>query len=540
MSVKGSALAIRISLCTVLVLAVVLLSAAGCGPAATPARIGYGSGESGGARLSLELEPAVPVVTREFPVEGGWLLVDRMGDPLDGLELEVLPNSYDRPVRFDISYHPLAPGSELDGMMVLSPLIVIDNGGAIADIGIILKIPVYMYWRHFPAVWAYDEDTGDLEPLPVIKVEKSTVNVAVRSVDRIIVTSHPYEELEQLVVDTGFVPGRDTWPFPNRGTFFSPRGLSWGMGSAALAYYLEGAGQKGAVPLSQRYDGPGPAGAATPDLWQDDARGLHIVSAVQARYDEARQGRSYDPMYELTRELEGSFSVRSVRFTTDEVTFYSLVTAMAVTSEPQLLNLSVAGGDDGLTLIAYRSEGNTIYVADPNDDPRNPAIHTLVLEYGRFQPYTTREALGDAPAQERTYTEVSFLGQGAMSPGPRVSEVWASAETDAGAPPYRLAALERGANGGPAHEVAVSRGAPTVVQQERVEIVASAADITDVRVRLWGADGAALPGDEIALAPGENRLGVLVEGLAAWVDAAGETQSGWRWLGFDWITVVRE
>ncbi len=39
---------------------------------------------------------------------------------------------------------------------------------------------------------------------------------------------------------------------------------------------------------------------------------------------------------------------------------------------------------------------------------------------------------------------------------------------------------------------------------------------------------------------GENRVGVYVEGMATWVDAAGETQSGWRWLGFDWITVNRD
>lgn len=531
---------IRTSLFTLLVLAAVLVATSGCAPGASPANIGNGSGDSGGARLSLRLDPAVPVAGREFPVEGGWLLIDRLGDPLDGMELEVLPHSYDRPVRFDISYHPLATGSDLDGMMVLSPLIVVDNGGAVADIGIILKIPVYMYWRHFPAVWAYDEETGDLEPLPVIKVEKSTVNVAVRSVDKIIVTSHPYEELEQLVVDTGFAPGRDTWPFPNRGSFSSPRGLSWGMGSAALMYYLKGAGQGDAVPLSQRYAGLGPAGEATPDLWQDDAEGLQIVSAVQARYDEARQGRSYDPMYEITRELAGSFSVRSLRYTVDQVTFYTLVTALAVTSEPQLVNLSVAGGDYGLTLIAYRSEGNTIYVADPNDDPQSPAMRTLVLKYGRFQPYTSRETLGDSPAQERVYTEVSFLGQGAMSPGPGVSEIWANAEADDGASAYRLVARERQAAGGPAHEVALAEGVPTSVQQERVEIVASSSDITDLRVRLWGADGAALPGDEVALAPGENRVGVLVEGLASWVNPDGQGQSDWRWLGFDWIMLVRE
>jgi len=163
-----------------------------------------------------------------------------------------------------------------------------------------------------------------------------------------------------------------------------------------------------------------------------------------------------------------------------------------------------------------------------------------VLKYGRFEPYTSREALGDSPAQERVYTEVSFLGQGAMFPGPSVSEVWAKAEAEADAPLYRLAALERQSSGGPAHEVVLTHGAVTVVQQDRVEIVASSADITDVRVRLWDAGGVALPGDELALVPGENRVGVLAEGLATWVDAAGETQSDWRWLGFDWITLVRE
>lgn len=538
MSVKGVALTIRTCLYTLLAVVLALLSTAGCAPSATPARIGYGSGASGGARLSLRLEPAVPVVSREFPVEGGWLLVDKLGDPLDGLELEVLPNSYDRPVRFDISYHPLAQGSDLDGLMVLSPLIALDNGGAVADTGVILKIPVYMYWRHFPAVWAYDETTGDLEPLPVIKVEKSTVNIVARSADKILVTSHPYEELEQLRVDTGFMPGRDTWPFPNTGTYAAPLGLSWAMSAAALEDILATAGPDDGQPLAERFDGPGPEGAATRALWQDDAAGLRIVSAIQQQYDAARHGRSYDPMYEVTRELPGSFSVRSLRFTIDEVTYYSLVTALAVTGEPQLVNLSVAGGDAGLTVLAYRAEGDTIFVADPNDDPQAPPVRTLTLAYGRFRPYTSTVRLGDGPAEEYTYTEVSFLGQGAMSPGLPVSEVWANTQADAAELPYRLAVLERPAGGGPAHEVALTPGGSTLVRQERVELVASSRDVTELRVRLWRADGSALPGSELVLASGETRVGVLVEGLASWVDPSGESQTGWRWLGFDWITLV--
>ncbi|MGI6366750.1 MAG: hypothetical protein ACOX2L_00070 [Anaerolineae bacterium] len=513
---------------------------AGCGAPDSPARLGESNGEPGGVHLHLKLGERVPILTQVVPEKGGWLLVDRLGDPLDGLELEVPAGSHDGPVTYSVSYRPIARDSDDSGMVLLSPLIQIDNGGQVAEAGVILKIPVYMYWRHFPAAWAWDEATGELEPLPVIQIEKSTVNIAARTLHQIVVTSHPYEPLEALEVSTSFDPREDMWPFANTATWGAPVDLAWGMSAGALMAALDAETQPEAPAAATRYAaGPG-EGVADPMIWQDDAQGLAIVTALQQVHDRARQGRSYDPLYELTRELAGSFHVRSPRFTIDQITFYDLKLALAVTGEPQLVNASVAGGELGTTLLAYGARGNSILVADPNDDPATAPERLLTLQYGRFHPYVSSAPGVDGAPEERTYTEFSFVGQGAMSPWEEVQGAWAAGEAgDQGVlPAFTLTAEERDGAGGLVRESPLEPGGALSTAQPALTVRASTESDAPLRTTLWTAQAGAGGQPSLSLQPGEQPVGVLVEGLARWTDAAGVEQSGWRWLGFRWIRVA--
>jgi len=512
----------------------VVLAACGQAPAADASTEGPG----GGAHLTLTLDPLVPGLSKEIQPRGGALMVDRLGDPLDGLMLEVPAGAYDEPVTVSVSYYPIARGSDLADLKVLSPLLVVESSGSLAQVPLIVKIPVYMYWRHFPMAWAWDEVTGDLDPLPVLSVERNTVDVAIRSSARIIVTSHPYAGLERLNLDTGFVPGVDTWQFPNTGTWSCPEGLSWGMSLGALSYSLsEPSAAPG--PLWGRYDGP--AGApATPDLWQDDVRGLRLAEALQRDFDEWRQGRPYDVIYELNRVLPGSFAVRSQRFTMDEVTFYATAVALLVTGEPQLMNVSTADGSRGLTLIAYGIQGNRILVADPNDWQRDPPERALELEYSAFNPYRSyANAQEQAAGLTTDYTVAGFVGQGALAPLDQAAGLWAEIDSLPGTVAYDLAVEAEGGSD-PANEMQLDPAAPFKTSRPELQVRATSPEVPELRVSLY-ADGSPEPeSGPVALAPGENRLGVYVEGLARWAAADGTQRSDWRWLGFDWITVIRE
>jgi hypothetical protein len=87
-------------------------------------------------------------------------------------------------------------------------------------------------------------------------------------------------------------------------------------------------------------------------------------------------------------------------------------------------------------------------------------------------------------------------------------------------------------------EVDVAEALRTTQSQLELRVVSD--EVAETRVSLRHRETLDVMANPLPLAMGENRVGVYVEGMATWVDAAGETQSDWRRLGFDWITVIRE
>ncbi|MHB1317620.1 MAG: hypothetical protein ACYCYF_03270 [Anaerolineae bacterium] len=530
---------IRKAASLIAVLAIVM-AAAGCHTGDPLEEVALRAGAEG-VRLSLVLGPAVPVLRGEVPASGGVLSFDDLGDPLDGLVFEVRDGSYDHPVTVDITYHPIERESDLAGLDIISPLIVVEHGGQPSQEALVLRIPVYMRVRFFTSVYAYDDATGKIEALPVLEIDKNTVTVAAQNLSRLFVTEHALEDLDRLDVDSGYRPGVDTWQFQNQGSYLTPRGNGWGMSVSSLWYYVDGPRSNGNARLWGEYDGVPGADGPTPELWQDDVRGLGVATEIQRAYEQEREGRYYDLVYEMHRTDTGMVGLISLRLTYDEVTFYTVADAIALTHEPQLLSACADHGVQCQTLVAYKVLGPSIWVADPNDYQAHPRERVLTLRYGKFEPYRGFENVLDrAAGTETEYKKVSFLGQSALTYWHQVGEAWDRGAEQPGYPAYGLRSVERDASGNVIREADLDTAGTLRTSQGELELRAVSDEVAETRVSLRHRELLDASHNPIPLAMGENRVGVLVEGKATWVDAAGQAQSDWRWLGFDWITVIRE
>ncbi len=494
------------------------------------------------SRLTLELTPNVAVLEgATVSADGGTVSVNRPGDPLHGLAIQVPADSFGEPVSFDISYQPITGQGGTAPVKVISPLIEIDNGGAVAEAGVILRIPVKVPKDQFPMAFFYDEASGALEGLPALAFDGGSVTVATQHFSAIIVTAEDYAALEHFEVDTGFAPGKDTWQFQNRGTYTAPRGICWGMSVSSLWYYLEEPWRISGQRLWGQIDNSLGADLKTPEYWQDDDWGLKVATALQANYDSARRDRSFDIVYQLERELEGSGNLLNVRLTQDQIAFYSLVSAMALTNEPQLVNITTADGKRGHSLIAYKIEGAKVFVADPNDYQSSPPLRTLTLEDGKFSAYSASENVLDQLAGIQSgYTQIRYWGQSALTHWQQVGSLWSQGDRQPGYPEYRLLVVERDADGNVTQEYDLDLLNPLHTTQRELELRIVPPDGVDARfsLRHFGLLDAEL--NPLPLAEGENLVGIYVEGKAHWVDGDGRPQTDWRWLGFDWITVIQE
>ncbi|MHB1317619.1 MAG: hypothetical protein ACYCYF_03265 [Anaerolineae bacterium] len=494
-------------------------------------------------RLSLALGPSVTLAEAEVPVSGGTIAVERFGDPLDGLTIDVPEGCYGETVGFDVSYRPVTEVTGVGDAVVLSPLIDIDNGGAVAQDAVALTIPVKVPEHQFPMAYYYDEATGSLEGVPVLGFSDEAVTLATQHFSTLIITALDYAALEHMEVDTGFVPGKDTWQFQNQGTYLAPDGICWGMSVSSLWYYLEEPWQVSGQRLWGAHDNSLGDARKTLDYWQDDDWGLKIATAIQMDFDRARRDRSHDVVYQLEQELAGTGTLLDLRLSKDQITFYSLVSALATTNEPQLVNVSTADRKRAHSLIAYKLEGTTVYVADPNDYQANPPQRTLVLTDGAFGVYTASENLLDQLAGIQSgYTEVSYWGQSALTHWQQVGRLWSQGDRLPVDLAYRLRVVERDAGGAVTDEYDLDPLNPLRTTQEELELHAVASGATPLRASLMLFDHRDVPivDGPLPLAPGENLVGVYVEGDADWVDSGGRPKTGWRWLGFDWITVIRE
>jgi hypothetical protein len=316
------------------------------------------AGPPPGKTGQLTTGQAVSLGSAVVKTAGGVVKVDQPGDPLGGFVLDVPEGAYARDVTFRLSYSPISSQTYGPAFKPLTPLITIDNGGVYSRKYVKLKIPAVIPAGKVAGAFIRNRD-GTLDALPTVRQDGSSITVAtLHFCDLVLLMEDRSEQGKPFT--TGFTVGKDSWPFPNQGTYYQQTGLCNGMSLGAVWYYLYRKNQDGRD-LFPRFDNNG-RDHSTTWRWYDDALGYRYASMAQ--------------LYAL-RETGGAEELnRSDLRLRDEIAL-----ALRQSGRPQALGLtSDAGYAHAIVAYGVSPEGN-ILVYDPN----RPEDKTAQLKYDAAQ-----------------------------------------------------------------------------------------------------------------------------------------------------------
>jgi hypothetical protein len=406
----------------------------------------------------------------------------------------------------------------------ISPLYTISGVEGMAPSPVILKIPAMISDDSFAMGFFYDASSGQLEGMPLLAEDGTSVTVATEHFSSVFVSAVK-KALLPPTVDSGFRPGVDDWQFVNYGSYVANGGHCAGQVLTEAWYYTERHLKAGAEPLYGLYDDNGEE--ATPRRWQDDSYGYRLASVAQSQY-EANQNKF----------LTFFASWMGKRF--DVLQYNAFRYGIAVTGEPQLIGITDANNRHGHAILAYRVSPTGIFVADPN----YPAAWRLVpydTKTGKFGAYSSGEnAAAIAVGNDVSYTNFTYFSKKALVDWPALAADWTA--FDAGTighgmfPTYLVEARAGQDTKGKDVWVPLVDGYQTTDKSLTLRIRdPKGVDAAQMEVFPgFSSTHAAPKGGQatINLDDGENRLGIYEEGKKpAWSKGA--------YVDFVWLTVTR-
>jgi hypothetical protein len=368
----------------------------------------------------ISTDHEVSAGTATIGLGGGTFTIDLPGTPVDGLQIIVPENAYTDSRTFTISYAPIKNHDLGEYFNPVSPLISIENGGGYSDQPITVKIPISISPDEFAMTYIYDDETGDIEGMPLLNSDTSAVtaytftfasgssgelNKPARYRDgetshlKFVVSSLPKSILAGPC-DSGFKPGTDDWEFPNYGSALEPRGHCAGQSLAAMWYYIEKR-QTGSPPLNGLLDNDGNA-RKTPIIWQDNNRGYKFCSVLQ-----------HDAGWATISNVIGLLAQSLPVPINDLTTLLAFKSAIFLTKEPQLVMIKPRNFLGGHAMIAYKIIGNTMYIADPNYPKEERPIQFNGIFFEPYQSGENANLISTGFFQE--YSHIYYQGKSKRS-----------------------------------------------------------------------------------------------------------------------------
>jgi len=338
------------------------------------------------------------------PATGGRFTVTDPGSPVHGLTIEVPAGAYPKGTRFNVSTQPIITHKLGSLFHPITPLITIDNGHAFAAEPLAVTIPIHLADDEFALAFYYDRYAGTLEGIPLAALSNDAITVVTSHFSDVVVSKVKKAELAKGSIDTGFAPGVDDWQFTNNGTYIAPGGQCAGQSITAMWYYCEKRLRGKERPLYGRFDNNN-YGYGTIDFEEDDSWGYRFASVVQNSID-------WDARSKRLASLAGGLS--------DTFTWNAFAYAMALTKEPQYVAIGRYYTDaqgrqrrSGHAIVAYKIEGDRLYVADPN----YPGVKGRYIQFDgtTLQPYASGANARDINADGvRVYTEIRWAAKSGL------------------------------------------------------------------------------------------------------------------------------
>ena len=304
-------------------------------------------------------------------VSGGIVTVSDASSSVSGMKILVPDGALIKPVDFVIKESPIESHTFGSDFNPLTPVITIENGGLFAEKALEVTIPIKIQEGRFPMAFYYDDEAGSLEGIPTLAVEDGSIVIAARHFSDIVVTDIDVKELENVSVNSGFVPGNDDWQFANRGSSLEPGGHCAGQSISAIWYYSQMRKAQGEKALNGRFDN-NLNDVKTKDFWYDDSDGYRLASMVQNTMDWKNEG------------VHKYFAFSGEK---SYITYHCFAYSIKMSGSPQLILVYSEDHQEGHAMIVYKIKDNTMFIADPNFPGDTSRKIAYDYEKGLFSPY---------------------------------------------------------------------------------------------------------------------------------------------------------
>ena len=347
----------------------------------------------------------IPLLSADVGPEGGTLTVSQPGSPLDGFSITIPQGAYEASVHFEISSAEVTSINLDTDLELITPLIVVENGGVVASEFLQLRLPRQIADGRFAMLFTYDLDSQSLDALPLVEIDSTHLTALTTHFSNILGVEIDTAKLDALKIQTGFKQGRNNFQFANNGSFFAPGGHCAGQTLMAMDYYLRFKGE----PLFGKYDNyNNTAFPATPNQQDDDRLAYRMCSVAQKRLD--WDGKSNQNWLTIQKT------------TTEYFTYYSFALAMKASGEPQLVAIyDNAGG--GHALIMTGKYADRFYISDPNyplaDAKRYISFNRTVGEFRTYYSGPNAEDLG------KPYPYINYLNKYFLINDSAAKTLWA-------------------------------------------------------------------------------------------------------------------
>jgi hypothetical protein len=460
---------------------------------------------------TINLAGDVALAWATIESSGGAISVDKPGDPLDGLKIDVPAGSYPDTKGFSVSYAPITGHDFGDNFNPATPLISVDNGGGYSDEMMLVTIPTEIPEGKFAMGFFYDKEAGTLEGIPIVEEDATHITIATRHFSNIVVSLIDNAVLS-ADIDSHFRPGVDDWQFTNYSSYISPSGHCWGQSLTAMWYYCEKT-LNGAPHLYGLYDNNG--GPKTPKLWEDDSLGYRLASTVQED--------------QKTDELLWAIGAY-MSWADDWLEYRAFAYAILLTGEPQYVQIRTSDLQNIHAMVVYRVMNNTLYIADPNYPGR--VDRKIELVGGGFKPYNSGDNADAIQRGEgKEYPWIFYFAKTTFIDWEKIGKHWGEFE-----------AKTVGNDKFPKYTIKVLNDIDEEIElQDSYKTKKKGLAITDVStvggdpcdwfVYRNGEELDENDDGEYDLKPGANQLGIAV-----WGDVNGKS----KWIDFKYISVVSE
>ncbi len=388
------------SLLVFLAVATILVGA--CTPDRDPIKPGPDTGTD-----AIRVGTFVPAGSVSIGQAGGT--VDITDGPIRGFKIEVAPDAFPESKTVVVSSAPVTEHSLGHDFNPISPMIRVDYGGGYAEEPMLVHVPVQVPAGHFAMGFYYDEETGEVEGIPVAAITDSEIVLVTQHFSGqhlgdgrksgilradtfadILVASVRADTLYG-VQESGFRPGIDDWEFANYGSYIASHGHCTGQSMTAMWYYSARKLREGDPPLYNRF-------STLSGMWQDNRDGYRFASVVWADQDATKR-------WNWASKFD---AIGTTRFQHDELHYLSFAYAIHISRKPQLIE--VWSNTGGHAMIVYRANNRVLSIADPNFPSTYNHFVTLA-ENRTFLPYESRES-ADAPPT--VYPQIYYVAKTAL------------------------------------------------------------------------------------------------------------------------------